>query len=159
MKYTFFWHEDEENGVFSQWYPASFTVEGITYQTCEQYMMAKKALLFDDIRYYCCIMEEPDPQKCKKLGKKVRNFDGPTWDRCCEEIVYHANLAKFSQNPELKAALLATGDTILAEASPKDKIWGIGHAATDPIACTPAAWKGKNLLGKALMRVREELRE
>lgn len=159
MEFTFFWHEYEENGVFSQWYPAPFTVEGITYRTCEQYMMAKKALLFGDLKYYILIMEEPDPQKCKDMGKAVRRFDGPTWDKCCEEIVYHANLAKFSQNPKLKAALLATGDTILAEASPKDKVWGIGLSAANPVAHDPAAWKGKNLLGKALMRVRSELRE
>lgn len=159
MEFTFFWHEYEENGVFSQWYPAPFTVEGITYRTCEQYMMAKKALLFSDFKYYTLIMEEPDPHKCKHLGKKVRGFEDKIWFSYCDEIVYRANLEKFSRNPALKAALLATGDTILAEASPIDELWGIGHAATDPIAREPAAWKGKNLLGKALMRVRSELRE
>ena len=157
-RFLFFWHEYEENGFLSQWYHAPFTVEGVTYQTCEQFMMAKKALLFGDFGKYSQIMNERDPKKDKALGKTVANFDHDFWNSCNEEIVYNANLAKFSQNPELKEALLATGDKILVEASPYDKIYGIGLEASDPAARDPQKWKGTNLLGSTLCRVREALR-
>lgn len=157
--FIFFWHEHLENGHFSQWYPATFQVEGIRYFHNEQYMMAKKALLFGDTRTYNKIMKESEPAACKALGKSAANFNQQLWDACKEEIIYNANYAKFSQNPELKEALIATGDAIIAEASPYDKIWGIGLKATDPDSQDPTKWKGQNLLGKALMRVREELRK
>ena len=156
--FLFFWHEYEENGYLSQWYYATFTVEGVTYQTCEQYMMAKKALMFGDFEKYTRIMNERDPKKDKALGKTVTNYDHDLWHSCNEEIIYNANLAKFSQNPELKNALLATGDKILVEASPYDKIYGIGLEASDPAAKDPKQWKGMNLLGTVLGRVREALR-
>lgn len=152
-------HEYLDNGYFSQWYPAPFQVEEIRYFHNEQYMMAKKALLFGDTRTYNKIMKESEPAACKALGKSAANFNQQLWDSCKEEIIYNANYAKFSQNPELKAALLATGDAIIAEASPYDKIWGIGLKANDPDSQNPTKWKGQNLLGKALMRVREELRK
>lgn len=155
--FLFFWHEYEENGYLSQWYHAPFTLEGVTYQTCEQYMMAKKALLFGDFEKYSQIMKERDPKKDKALGKTVANFDHDLWQSCNEEIVYHANLAKFSQNPDLREALLATGDKILVEASPSDKIYGIGLEASDPVARDPQKWKGSNLLGTTLCRVRDDL--
>ena len=158
-KFVFFWHEYIENGYLSQWYPAPFQIEGIRYLNNEQYMMAKKALLFMDTSTYNKIMAESDPAVCKALGKSAANFDQGRWDSCKEEIIYNANYAKFSQNPELKGALLATGDAIIAEASPYDKIWGIGLKATDPSSQDPNKWRGQNLLGKALMRVREDLRK
>ena len=102
-------------------------------------------------------MAESNPATCKALGKSAANFNQQLWDSCKEEIIYNANYAKFSQNPELKAALLATGDAIIAEASPFDKIWGIGLKAGDPDSQTPEKWKGENLLGKALMKVRKAL--
>ena len=158
--FTFFWQKDTFSGVFSQWFYAPFVIEGIQYETAEQYMMAKKALLFKDYENYILIMNEGDPQRCKALGKQVRNFDAATWDRYKEEIVYNGNYAKFDQNMKArKHYLFNTGDTILAEASPFDTVWGIGLAATDPDATNPAKWKGENLLGKILMRVRSELRE
>ena len=157
-QFVFFWHEYDQYGVFSQWFKYSFVVEGIRYETAEQYMMAKKALLAGDLQSYALIMNEPDPSKCKKLGKQVKNLDVAAWDRCKEEIVYHANLAKFSQNEKAQYYLLSTGDKILAEASPYDTIWGIGLEASDFDSTHPDRWPGKNLLGKILMRVREELK-
>ena len=157
--FVFFWREYAENGHFSQWYPAPIVVEGIRYLHNEQYMMAKKALLCGDLRVYSKIMAESDPGACKALGKSAANFNQYQWDSCKEEIIYNANYAKFSQYPKLKAALLATGNAVIAEASPYDFIWGIGLPATDPDSRNPAKWKGQNLLGKALMRVRDELRK
>ena len=159
-EFTFFWQKDQFSGVFSQWFYAPFVIEGIQYETAEQYMMAKKALLFHDYEHYVLIMNERDPQRCKELGKQVRNFDAVVWDRCKEEIVYNGNYAKFDQNVKArKHYLFNTGDTILAEASPFDTVWGIGLEADHPDATNPAKWKGQNLLGKILMRVRKELRE
>ncbi|MBO7253103.1 MAG: DUF1768 domain-containing protein [Oscillospiraceae bacterium] len=157
--FVFFWHEYAKNGHFSQWFPAPFVIEGIRYCHNEQYMMAKKALLFSDLSAYAKIMAESDPAACKLLGRSVVNFNSYKWDSCKKEILYNANFAKFSQNPQLKAALLATGDAILAEASPQDTIWGIGLKETDPDSQNPAKWEGQNLLGRALMQIREEFRK
>ena len=159
QKFVFFWREEGPYGCFSQWYVAPFTVEGITYQTCEQYMMSKKALLFKDFENYILIINEKDPSKDKQYGRLVRNFESALWRSCNAEVIYHANLAKFSQNPELKSVLLGTGDIPLAEASPADRNYGIGLEATDPRAEDPANWTGKNLLGETLMRVRRSLSE
>ena len=158
-KFVFFWREEGQYGCFSQWYVAPFTIEGITYQTCEQYMMAKKALLFKDFENYILIMNAEDPAKDKEYGRLVRNFESRLWRSCNAEIIFHANLAKFSQNPELKEVLLKTGDLMLAEASPVDRNYGIGLEATDPAAKDPANWTGKNLLGETLMKVRSALRD
>ena len=154
----FFWHEYEPFGEFSQWYASPFVVEGIRYETAEQYMAAKKALLAGDLEHYVLIMHEKNPEQCKKYGQSVRALDVATWTKCKEEVVYHANHAKFTQNSSLKDLLLSTGDKVLAEASPYDKIWGIGLDAKHPDSTNPSKWKGENLLGKILMKVREELR-
>ena len=122
-------------------------------------MMAKKALLAGDLEHYVLIMHEPDPSKCKQYGKDVRNLDVSAWSKCKEEVVFHANMAKFSQNDRLKNILLSTGDKILAEASPYDKTWGIGLKADHPDNTNPAKWQGKNLLGRVLLKVREELKK
>lgn len=155
--YVFFWKLGHENEEFSNWYPSPFVIEGIEYKFCEQYMMAKKALLFGDAENYRKIMSSNDPETCKKLGKLIYPFYPVIWDSCKEEIMFNANLAKFSQNPELKAKLLATDDAVLAEASPYDTIWGIGMEAGDKGAENPDNWKGQNLLGQALMKVRDNL--
>lgn len=157
--FVFFWREDEPNGMFSQWYKAPFVAEGITYPTCEHYMMAKKALLFEDMRCYLGIMSADSPEDCKNIGRMVGNFDSIAWAKCSEEVVFNANLAKFSQHPQLKKALLATGSAILAEASPYDQIWGIGFSADDAESKKPEKWTGQNKLGNVLMRVRETLRK
>lgn len=157
-EFVFFWHEYDQYGVFSQWFKYPFVIEGIRYETAEQYMMAKKALLAGDLQSYALIMNESDPSKCKKLGKLVKGLDVSAWDRCKEEVVYHANLAKFSQNEKALKYLLSTGNKILAEASPYDTIWGIGLEASDFNSTKPDRWPGQNLLGKTLMRVRDELR-
>jgi ribA/ribD-fused uncharacterized protein len=101
---------------------------------------------------------EPNPKAQKALGRKIRNFDDQKWKQNCMRIVYEGNLAKFSQNPELKAALLSTGNKILVEASPLDFIWGIGMHFDDEGVDDPANWKGTNLLGQAITLVKQELK-
>ena len=154
--FVFFWKLGHPGEEFSNWYPRQFVLEGIKYNCVEQYMMAKKALLFGDLDIYHKIMASSDPGECKDLGKKVSNFDPDAWDSCKYEIVYNANHAKFSQNPDLMQKLLSTGDAIMAEASPYDKIWGIGMDQYDPGARTPEHWNGQNLLGNILMQIRSE---
>lgn len=153
-KFTFFWRS---HSIFSQWFIVSFVVDAIVFNCAEQYMMYKKAELFEDKEAMHAILAEKSPKKQKDLGRKVRNFKKDVWDNQCEAIVFKGNYSKFSQNPKLLEALLATSGTTLVEASPVDKIWGIGLAEDDPRALNRDAWLGKNLLGKVLTEIREKI--
>lgn len=151
-QFTFFW-----NGPFSQWYPSTFTMGANTFTRAEQAMMYGKAVLFRDIPVAIEIMNTDDPKVQKALGRKVKNFDPQIWDRYKRTIVYQANHAKFTQNPTLLKALLDTRGTTLVEASPYDRVWGIGLAEHDPLALNRETWKGQNLLGEILTELREDL--
>ena len=163
--YLYFWgHQPSKTGeitksCLSQWYAAPFTVDGIVYQTAEHWMMAAKARLFRDEESLVQILESSDPKTAKALGRKVKNFDGSVWGQNARRLVTEGNIAKFSQNSHLREFLLATGNAVLVEASPFDRIWGIGLKADDDRAKTPAMWQGQNLLGFALMDVREAIAE
>ena len=143
---------------FSQWYEIDFEVDGHKYNCAEQYMMAQKAWLFKDYEIFGKILDATDPKEIKALGREVKNFDPKVWSQHKFAIVVKGNFSKFGCNPELKEFLLSTGDKVLVEASPYDKIWGIGMKEGTPGIENPANWKGENLLGFALMEVREELR-
>ncbi|MDN3356971.1 NADAR family protein [Actinomadura sp. DC4] len=144
-------------GCLSQWYPASFTVDGVEYATAEHYMMAGKARLFGDEEAERRVLASEDPGKAKGAGRRVRGFDEDTWAAHRYGLVVAANTAKFGQRPPLRDYLLATGERVLVEASPYDTIWGIGLSAAQPEARHPARWRGLNLLGFALMDVRGAL--
>ena len=164
LKYVFFWGDTEQDNevtkaCLSQWYSSVFTVDGIVYKTAEQYMMARKALLFHDQAIHKEIMAAKHPRQCKALGQKVQHFSQTVWDENKFQIVVDGNIAKFSQNPELKEFLLRTGERVLVEASPYDKIWGIGMAENNEKIENPLEWNGQNLLGFVLMEVRDRLRE
>jgi ribA/ribD-fused uncharacterized protein len=160
----FFWgHRPLADGrvgksCLSQWYAAPFTVDGERYATAEHWMMAEKARLFGDAAARAKILAAREPGEAKKLGRGVRGFDVARWAEARFEIVVRGNVEKFGQNAELKAFLLGTGDQVLVEASPEDRIWGIGMAADDPRARHPDEWDGENLLGFALMEARARLR-
>ncbi len=145
-------------GVFGQWTASRFVVDGQQYSCAEQYMMAEKARLFGDEQVRAQILASGSPREHKALGRKVTGFEQEIWEAQRLEIVVQGNRAKFGQNPQMRAALLATGDKILVEASPMDRIWGVGLRADDPRAHDQTTWRGENLLGVALMRVRDELR-
>jgi len=151
--FTFFFTEESP---FSQWYRCSFAVDGVTFNCAEQFMMHGKARLFSDDDVAREILAADHPKTQKALGRKVSNFVPDVWDRECQRIVTDGNRAKFTQNAELLEKLLATKGTTLVEASPYDRIWGIGLAASDPRASDPSKWLGKNLLGKVLTELREE---
>lgn len=144
-------------GPFSQFHASRFSVEGRDYICAEQFMHAEKARLFGDDAMAERIMRSSSPHEQKLMGGRVTGFDSETWDARKVDIVTTGNLAKFGQNAGLRRRLLETGDAILAEANPKDFIWGIGMAENDPAAQDPANWQGQNLLGKVLMSVRETL--
>lgn len=152
-KHVFFW-----NGIYSQWHKAPMTIDKIEYNSCEQYMMHQKALLFGDEDIAEQIMQETNPKEQKKFGRQIRNFDKSIWDKNCLAIVYEGNLAKFRQNADLKEEMLNTGNRIFVEASPLDTIWGIGMAEESLGIDDPSYWQGLNLLGQALTLVKNQLR-
>ena len=151
-KHVFFW-----NGIYSQWHKAPMTIDKIEYNSCEQYMMHQKALLFGDEDIAEQIMLETNPREQKKFGRQIQNFDKATWDKNCLAIVYEGNLAKFRQNQELLGQMLSTENRIFVEASPLDHIWGIGLAEDSMRIENPSFWLGLNLLGQALTLVKQEL--
>jgi len=151
-RFTFFW-----SGPFSQWHKSPFTLDGMIYNTAEQYMMAEKARLFGDEEMCARIVAASDPRDQKALGRRVRGFDEMRWNAAAREIVYRGNRAKFTTHRDLLAALFETSDTTLVEASPLDTIWGIGLAADDPDAADREKWRGTNWLGEVLTRLRDAL--
>lgn len=162
-KYLFFWgHQPRRDGALdkaclSQWFAAGFTLEGVFYPTAEHFMMAEKARLFGDEATWEQILSAPHPHAAKKLGRQVHPFDENRWQAARFDIVVAGNTAKFSQNNALQSFLQGTRQRVLVEASPVDRIWGIGLAADDPRAALPEQWRGLNLLGFALMDVRDRV--
>lgn len=159
----FFWgHHPKKEGIIdksclSQWYMADFYVGHIKYCCMEQYMMSKKAELFGDINTRDKIMNSGKQEEIKQLGREVTPFDSGVWNQFKRPVVLTGNYYKFAQLPELRQYLLDTGEALLAEASPYDRIWGIGLSAEEAKERTVSDWKGQNLLGFALMEVRDEL--
>lgn len=152
-----FHNADEENGYLSNWYPSTFTLKGIDFSSMEQYMMHRKAICFDDDKVAAQILATEDVAEIKALGRLVSGYDENLWNGVRQIVVYEGLLAKFSQNPELKERLKSTGSAVLAECAVKDRIWGIGLSMRDPDRFDRTKWKGQNLLGYALMMVREKL--
>lgn len=159
-RFTFFWHSDSP---FSQWHVSPFQASAIlgedrtpkAFVNAEQWMMYHKALLFGDTTVASQILNTRLPRDIKELGRQVKGFDERVWTSNRENIVYHGNRYKFLQHPLLLAALKKTRGTTLVEASPHDTIWGIGLRDTDPRAQSRTTWKGLNLLGKTLTRLRD----
>ncbi|KWE32642.1 NADAR family protein [Burkholderia territorii] len=140
--------------VFSNWHPCCFTYHEVAFNSVEQFMMYAKALLFDDHATAAAILASASPREQKRLGRSVRGFDDARWVQVRESIMFVGCREKFRQNEVFLTALRATGTSILVEASPYDRIWGVGLGEHDPLIADPSAWQGLNLLGKALMRVR-----
>ena len=134
-------------------------LDDVEYNCAEQYMMAQKALLFNDSESHKMIMESIWPDEQKEYGRNVKGFDKDKWETVCRQIVFDGNMAKFSQNPKLLEELMYTDSLEIVEASPYDKIWGIGLHETDPKALDKSQWEGTNWLGIEIMSVREKLRE
>lgn len=159
--FIFFWKPCQSNkidkGCFSQWFMSDFIIDGRRYCCAEQYMMAKKAELFHDEEIFKEIINERSPKRIRDLGRMVKNFDPVLWGERKTEFVAEANIAKFTQRQELRDFICSTEGKILVEASPFDRIWGIGLNASNVNSVNPSLWRGLNLLGFTLMEVRDEI--
>lgn len=152
-----FHNPNEENGYLSNWYLSHFTVDGRTFSSMEQFMMYRKAICFHDSDIAAQILETDDAARIKELGRLVSGYVDSVWSGIRQYVVYEGLLAKFSQNAELKEKLKGTGNAVLAECAVKDRIWGIGLSMKDPDRLEQTKWQGQNLLGYALMMVRDRL--
>ena len=163
VKYLFFWGHTAKDPTsvgkecLSQWYEVVFEINKIKYPSTEHYMMAEKARLFNDNEALEKILVSTHPGDAKKLGRTVKNYHDEVWKQHRFDIVVRANQAKFSQHEKLRTFLINTSDRVLVEASPRDRIWGIGMGASNPDVENPAKWRGLNLLGFALMATRDQM--
>jgi ribA/ribD-fused uncharacterized protein len=153
--YTFFWGN---SSPFSQWHRSVFTIDNQRFTCAEQYMMYRKAELFDDGWAMKEIMATSDPREIKAWGRKVQGFEKIIWGKAAYDVVVRGSYAKYTQTASMADILLRTDDTIIVEAAPTDAIWGIGLDEATAIITPPEQWPGTNLLGKALMEVRSGLR-
>ena len=165
LEAIYFWgHTPKDEGIIdksclSQWYKSKFYVDDIEFSSAEQAMMYAKAYMFNDDDTAKKILACHDPKTVKQLGRRVKNFDEGAWHRWSIKWVVTNSVAKFSQNSELRKWLLSTGDKVLVEASPYDKIWGIGLNVQHPCHNQPLMWPGENRLGWCLMLARDIIRE
>jgi len=163
FKFLCFWGATPERpgqidrACLSQWYESPFVEDGLTFATAEHYMMHGKAKLFGDATIAARVLADPRPAVAKKLGREVRDFDEARWIEHRFPLIVRGNILKFGQHAELGAFLQRTGAKVLVEASPTDRIWGVGLAANDDAIEDPARWRGLNLLGFALMKARTAL--
>jgi len=159
----FYGHTSGEFANFSQFAKANFSDGSVSYTCAEQYMMASKARIMGDTKTYAQIMESGyNPQRIKALGRKIKPFDQSLWNEKKIAVVTYGNFLKFTQNQDMQTLLLDTGEDTLAEAAQRDTIWGIGRcvqtAVRDYQTYGKTKWVGTNLLGEALMTVREAIR-
>jgi ribA/ribD-fused uncharacterized protein len=160
VDFLFFWgHTPKRPGVvdaacLSQWFDRAFDVDGVRYATAEHFMMAAKARLFGDAAALARVLASRTPADAKAIGREVRDYDDAAWERARVDAVVRGNVAKFAQHEDLRRFLVGTRELVLVEASPRDTIWGIGLGASNPKARDPARWRGRNLLGFALMEAR-----
>lgn len=158
MKVVCFHNPNEENGFLSNWYISKFEVDGRAFSSMEQFMMYRKAICFQDEAVAEQILKTDDVACIKELGRIVSGYNENIWNGMRQLIVYEGLVAKFSQNEALKERLLQTGDELLAECAVYDRIWGIGLSMKDEKRFDISQWRGENLLGYALMMVRNKIK-
>lgn len=149
--YYCFW---KETHPFSNWYKCALTIDDHKFSCVEQYMMWRKACLFEDKAAAATILTLEHPYDMREAGRKVKGFKEPVWEKEREAIVEKALRVKF-QDPKLRGALLNTKGQVIVESAPWDAVWGSGK---DEAETQRGKWTGLNLLGKLLMKVRDSLR-
>lgn len=150
--HVFFW-----NGIYSQWHKSNFEEDGVIYTSAEKYMMAKKAEVFEDYEIQEKILKSNNPRDIKALGRKIKNFTEEKWNEHKIPIVAQGSYLKFTQNKSLLDEMMEDKDLILVEASPYDRIWGIGLAPDNDDVLDINKWNGQNLLGVCLTLAREQI--
>lgn len=145
--------------LLGQWHIHPFTVEGITYNCPEQYMMYQKAVLFKDEDAAEKILHEEKPHNHQKIGRIVKNYSQNIWDNVKFDVIVAGNMARFREDELGRNFLFESDPLILVEASPTDLVYGVGLGENDPLILDENNWRGQNLLGKALMKVRTELKK
>jgi ribA/ribD-fused uncharacterized protein len=154
--------------LFSNWWSTrdikpQFTdsITGVTFNNTEEAFMWYKAYFFGDEETAAKIavhaLERKHPSEVKALGRLVKNYDDKKWTTVREGFMTYVNLLKYQQNEWMLTSLKNTGDRVLVEASPVDRIWGVGLVENDPLILDEKNWQGLNLLGKSLMTVRNIL--
>jgi ribA/ribD-fused uncharacterized protein len=153
-KFIFYFGQES---IFSHWFKCHFIIKKQSFCCVEQYIMYKKALLFHDVDIANKILNSSNPARHRYLGKQVRGFDKKMWQQKCKQFAQDGNLAKFSQNTALIESLLKTEGRSFAEASPYDRIWGIGLSISNPKIYDRSKWRGRNWAGEVLDTVRTQL--
>ena len=154
----FFHLPQDPDGYLSNWYPATFTLDGITFSSTEQYIMYRKCQIFGDTASASAVLATDDPAQQQAIGKKAAGFNATLWDGLKQAIAFRGLMAKFSQNEDLKKQLLATGNAYLVECAHSDVIWACGIRVNEKERFDISKWRGQNILGFTLMEVRDALR-
>ena len=152
--HVYFWGDPS----LSNWGPSEFDYADQHFYNSEQAYMWEKAIHFDDFEIADEILKTSNPKNAKDLGRKVKGYNDKEWASVRYNYMVDVCLAKFEQNQDQRETLLSTGDRVLVEGSPYDKIWGVGLHWTDEEILDDKNWKGLNLLGKALMEVRDKIK-
>ena len=155
----FFFPPEAEYGFLSNWYPSDFELDGISFNSNEQYIMYRKCLAIGDIETAKKVLKEKDIAKQQALGRTAKDYNPFLWEGQRQAAALRGILAKFSQNADLKEKLMATGDVWLVECYSKDKIWSCGEDIASERRLDAALWSGYNLLGFALMEARSLLKQ
>lgn len=146
------------DGDFAQFEKSNFTIKNVNYFCVEHYLLASRAILFNDKEMLEKIMESKSIRQAKIFGKNIRNFNQEVWDKHKLNMSYVSNLCKFQQDEVLKFKLLETENSILVNADVYDDVWGIGKKITDLDIRNPHSWRGENYLGFILMKIREDFK-
>ena len=157
-----FFGADESKGEyrhFSNMSEHPITIDDVKYKTVEHYVQAMKAQEFEDSEMYRKIVDTKTPKSAKAIGQKVANFKPEVWDKKKDEVMEKGVRTKFVQHPTLRKMLLETGDKMIGEANPRDTYWGIGTSMNLEKAKFSSKWRGKNMMGKLLMKLRDEFRK
>lgn len=152
LEFVFFW-----GGHYSQWAASPFYHDGNYFPTAEHFMMYHKCMAFKDTQRAQMVLDLEGPDQVKAVGRQIEAYTDAVWDAIRFDIVVMGNVLKFSQNPDFFEVMRNDCEKCIVEASPYDRIWGIGRSETDPNLDDVDEWDGLNLLGYAIMEARERL--
>ena len=155
----FFHMPTEPYGYLSNWYPSVFDIDGICFTSTEQFIMYQKCIVFGDYQSAKEVLATDDPQIQQSIGRHAKGYIGEVWAGMRQLVAVRGLYAKFSQNEELKKKLLDTGDTWLVECAHYDTTWACGIRLNEEERFDTSKWRGQNILGFALMEVREALKK